>query len=93
MGSATAMAAGALVEIAGGTPEQVGHAGNWDWRYCRYPNWEKAKRTGLWQKREVRQLKYTSAFEIIGPIMVGPSSSHTVGAVRIGNLARQIMGE
>lgn len=38
-------------------------------------------------------MKYTSAFEIIGPIMVGPSSSHTAGAVRIGNLARQIMGE
>jgi L-serine dehydratase len=38
-------------------------------------------------------LKYTSAFEIIGPIMVGPSSSHTAGAVRIGNIARQILGE
>lgn len=38
-------------------------------------------------------MKYTSAFEIIGPIMVGPSSSHTAGAVRIGNLARQILGE
>lgn len=34
-----------------------------------------------------------SAFEIIGPIMVGPSSSHTAGAVRIGNMARQILGE
>ena len=27
-------------------------------------------------------------FEILGPIMVGPSSSHTAGAVRIGRMAR-----
>lgn len=38
-------------------------------------------------------MKYNSAFEIIGPIMVGPSSSHTAGAVRIGNLARQLLAE
>lgn len=38
-------------------------------------------------------MKYNSAFDIIGPVMVGPSSSHTAGAVRIGNLARQILGE
>jgi L-serine dehydratase len=38
-------------------------------------------------------VKYTSAFEIIGPIMIGPSSSHTAGAIRIGNIARQIIGE
>ncbi|HEX3011570.1 MAG TPA: L-serine ammonia-lyase, iron-sulfur-dependent subunit beta [Syntrophomonadaceae bacterium] len=29
-------------------------------------------------------------FDIIGPVMVGPSSSHTAGAVRLGNIARQI---
>lgn len=33
-----------------------------------------------------------SIFEIIGPIMVGPSSSHTAGAVRIGRIAREILG-
>lgn len=38
-------------------------------------------------------MRYNSAFEIIGPIMVGPSSSHTAGAVRIGNLARTILKE
>jgi L-serine dehydratase len=38
-------------------------------------------------------MKYQSVFEIIGPIMVGPSSSHTAGAVRIGNIARQVLGE
>jgi L-serine dehydratase len=37
-----------------------------------------------------RKFKYKSAFDIIGPIMVGPSSSHTAGAVKIGNLARQL---
>ncbi|WP_459840255.1 L-serine ammonia-lyase, iron-sulfur-dependent subunit beta [Halanaerocella petrolearia] len=33
-----------------------------------------------------------STFDILGPTMVGPSSSHTAGAVRIGNLAREIVG-
>lgn len=32
-------------------------------------------------------------FDIIGPVMIGPSSSHTAGAVRIGNCARVILGE
>ena len=31
-------------------------------------------------------------FDIMGPIMVGPSSSHTAGAVRIGLIARQLLG-
>ena len=34
----------------------------------------------------------SSAFEIIGPPMVGPSSSHTAGAVRIGHLAFLLLG-
>ncbi len=33
-----------------------------------------------------------SLFDVIGPIMVGPSSSHTAGAVRLGALARAIYG-
>jgi L-serine dehydratase len=33
-----------------------------------------------------------SIFEIIGPIMIGPSSSHTAGAVRLGLAARAIIG-
>lgn len=32
-------------------------------------------------------------FDIIGPVMVGPSSSHTAGAARIGQTARAILGE
>ena len=34
-----------------------------------------------------------SAFEIIGPPMVGPSSSHTAGACRIGLMARRLLDE
>lgn len=32
-------------------------------------------------------------FDILGPVMVGPSSSHTAGAVRIGYAARKLLGE
>jgi L-serine dehydratase len=32
-------------------------------------------------------------FDIIGPVMIGPSSSHTAGAARIGRLAREILNE
>lgn len=32
-------------------------------------------------------------FDILGPVMVGPSSSHTAGAVRIGRMARTLLGE
>ena len=32
-------------------------------------------------------------FDIIGPVMVGPSSSHTAGAARMGYIARKLFGE
>lgn len=32
-------------------------------------------------------------FDIIGPVMIGPSSSHTAGAARIGLVSREILGE
>lgn len=35
-------------------------------------------------------MKYNSVFEIIGPVMVGPSSSHTAGAVKIGYFAKKL---
>ncbi|GAK04669.1 L-serine dehydratase, beta subunit [Geomicrobium sp. JCM 19037] len=38
-------------------------------------------------------MKYRSVTEIIGPIMIGPSSSHTAGAARIGRLARLLFHE
>ena len=31
--------------------------------------------------------------DVIGPIMIGPSSSHTAGAVRLGRLALSLLGE
>ena len=31
-------------------------------------------------------------FDIIGPIMIGPSSSHTAGAVKLGYVARILLG-
>ena len=37
-------------------------------------------------------MKFRSVFEIIGPVMVGPSSSHTAGAARIGLVARDLFG-
>jgi L-serine dehydratase len=33
-----------------------------------------------------------SLFDILGPVMVGPSSSHTAGACRLGLMARAIIG-
>ena len=32
-------------------------------------------------------------FDILGPVMVGPSSSHTAGAARIGRVTRMLLGE
>jgi L-serine dehydratase len=32
-------------------------------------------------------------FDIIGPVMVGPSSSHTAGAVKIGYVSRKLLNE
>ncbi|WP_077326118.1 L-serine ammonia-lyase, iron-sulfur-dependent subunit beta [Virgibacillus siamensis] len=37
-------------------------------------------------------MKYNSVFDIIGPVMIGPSSSHTAGAARIGKAARNLFG-
>src|ERR687885_2010824 len=33
-----------------------------------------------------------SLLDIIGPVMVGPSSSHTAGAARLGLIARGLVG-
>ena len=37
-------------------------------------------------------VNYKSVFDIIGPIMIGPSSSHTAGACAIGRAANSIFG-
>lgn len=31
-------------------------------------------------------------FDILGPVMIGPSSSHTAGAVRLGRITRELLG-
>jgi len=41
---------------------------------------------------DLKRSVMNSVFEIIGPPMVGPSSSHTAGAVRIGLLAHRLLG-
>jgi L-serine dehydratase len=33
-----------------------------------------------------------SLFDILGPVMIGPSSSHTAGACRLGRMARAVLG-
>lgn len=37
-------------------------------------------------------MKGIGVFDILGPIMIGPSSSHTAGAARLGKVARIIAG-
>jgi L-serine dehydratase len=41
----------------------------------------------------VLRLKFNSVFDVIGPVMIGPSSSHTAGASRIGAIARSVFSE
>ena len=38
-------------------------------------------------------LRFQSVFDIIGPVMIGPSSSHTAGAVRIGKIVSSIFND
>ncbi len=38
-------------------------------------------------------MRFKDVFSIIGPAMVGPSSSHTAGAVRLGRVARHLLGD
>jgi len=38
-------------------------------------------------------MKSYSVFDILGPVMIGPSSSHTAGAARLGKVARLIVGD
>lgn len=35
-------------------------------------------------------MKNFSVFDILGPVMIGPSSSHTAGAARIGKIAKEL---
>ena len=33
-----------------------------------------------------------NVFDILGPVMIGPSSSHTAGAARIGRITLALLG-
>lgn len=39
------------------------------------------------------EVSMINIFDMMGPVMVGPSSSHTAGAARIGNMGRTLLGE
>jgi L-serine dehydratase len=41
--------------------------------------------------RREREVFHLTIFDIMGPIMIGPSSSHTAGAVRIGLVTRRLL--
>lgn len=47
----------------------------------------------LLHMRSQRRNTPMNLFDILGPVMVGPSSSHTAGAVRIGRMARALLGQ
>jgi hypothetical protein len=36
---------------------------------------------------------FMNLYDVIGPVMVGPSSSHTAGAVKIGYVTRRLLNE
>lgn len=38
-------------------------------------------------------MKDYSVFDILGPIMIGPSSSHTAGAARLARISKEIAGD
>jgi L-serine dehydratase len=44
-------------------------------------------------KRKIMKLRTSIFNNVLGPLMRGPSSSHTAAALRIGNIARQLLGE
>src|SRR5512140_2326275 len=41
----------------------------------------------------VRHDRKVSILDVMGPVMVGPSSSHTAGTARLGRVAREVLNE
>jgi len=41
----------------------------------------------------IRHDRKVSILDVMGPVMVGPSSSHTAGTARLGRVAREILAE
>lgn len=52
---------------------------------------ERRDRKGAPMAGKPQTLATTSAFEILGPVMVGPSSSHTAGALRCAQVAASLL--
>ena len=45
------------------------------------------------KERDVKIRMDISIFDVVGPIMIGPSSSHTAGAAKLSRVARLIVKE
>jgi len=44
--------------------------------------------------REIRKdVHRMRLFDVLGPVMIGPSSSHTAGAAKIGYTAQKLLGD
>src|SRR4028119_824215 len=41
----------------------------------------------------IRHDRKVSILDVMGPVMVGPSSSHTAGTARLGRVAREVLNE
>ncbi|WP_071392789.1 L-serine ammonia-lyase, iron-sulfur-dependent subunit beta [Bacillus tuaregi] len=41
--------------------------------------------------KKKKVVNYKSCFDVIGPVMIGPSSSHTAGALEIGAVANKLL--
>jgi len=46
----------------------------------------------LEKSQEMANQRFVSVFDVLGPVMVGPSSSHTAGALRLGRMGRALLG-
>ena len=57
--------------------------------FCRS---DKARKEGFcWETR--KDVHGMRLFDVLGPVMIGPSSSHTAGAAKIGYTAQKLLGE
>ena len=71
-----------VLSVRAGLPEQA--------TLCPAPR-DDEPRKGAAMAGKPQTLATTSAFEILGPVMVGPSSSHTAGALRCAQVAASLL--
>lgn len=48
---------------------------------------------GVWYNMGEKGRGLMTIFDIMGPVMIGPSSSHTAGAARLGRIARRLLND